>query len=235
MEHDCIDFMSIPPKGRDVNTRPYHSERRQAQAARTRADIIEAAHRLFERHGYAATTMARIALEAEVAVETIYRGFSGKAALFREVVEAAVAGGVARAERPVEGRPAIKAVVEEEDPGRKLELYAATQPGIHSRAGPLLRTLREAAAVDTDLVALLQSIESQRLDGMSRFAQQLRDEGMLREDITLNEARDMLWMINSLPVYDLLVIERGWSETRYQWWITNSMTSSLLAGQDSPS
>lgn len=102
-------------------------------------------------------------------METIYKGFAGKAGLFQEVVEAAVAGGVARAERPVEGRPAIKAVIEEPDPIRKLELYAATQPGIHNRAGPLLRTLREAAAVDADLVGLLQRIESQRLEGMSRF------------------------------------------------------------------
>src|SRR5918994_180276 len=38
--------------------RRYHSPHRQEQAAATRVAILEAAHRLFERHGYGTTTMA---------------------------------------------------------------------------------------------------------------------------------------------------------------------------------
>jgi hypothetical protein len=53
-------------------------------------------------------------------VETIYRTFDGKAALFKAAVEAAIAGGTERAERPVEERPAIRVVMEEPDPRRKL-------------------------------------------------------------------------------------------------------------------
>ena len=40
---------------------PIQSPRRRAQADATRRDIIAAAQRLFERQGYAATTMAAIA------------------------------------------------------------------------------------------------------------------------------------------------------------------------------
>jgi len=32
------------------------------------------------------------------------------------------------------------------DPRRQVDLYAATQPGIHRRSGPLLRALAAAAA-----------------------------------------------------------------------------------------
>jgi AcrR family transcriptional regulator len=75
--------------------------------------------------------MPAIAAETGVVVETIYRAFGSKARLFKAVIESALAGGSKRAEAPPEGRPAIRAVIEETDPRRKLELYAATQLGVH--------------------------------------------------------------------------------------------------------
>ena len=221
--------MSIPPNSQEVKTRAYKSDRRRAQAASTRHEIIEAATQLFEADGYAATTMSAIAKRANVAVETIYRGFPGKAGLFQAVVEAAVAGGAARAERPVEERPAIQAVINEPNPIRKLELYASTQPGIHARTAPLLRALREAVVVEPELTSLLRSLEAQRLEGLSRFADHLADRKVLRRGMAAGEARDLIWAINSQSMYDLLVTERGWSVDRYRQWITSMMISSLLS------
>src|SRR5918994_6537291 len=108
--------------------RRYDSTRRQAQAAQTRQDILDAAHQLFLERGYAGTTLAAIAQAAGVVVETIYRAYGSKAELFKAVVRAVVAGGADRAQVPVEQRPAIAAVIAETDPHRQLERYAATQP-----------------------------------------------------------------------------------------------------------
>ena len=85
--------------------------------------------------------MPAIAAEAGVVVETIYRAFGSKAGLFKAVIEAALAGGSETGRAPPAERPAIRAVIEETDPRRKLELYAATQPGVHGRSGPLYRVL----------------------------------------------------------------------------------------------
>ena len=63
--------------------RRYHSPRREEQAAATRRAILEAAERLFERDGFAATSMAAIAAEAEVATKTVYLGFETKSGLLR--------------------------------------------------------------------------------------------------------------------------------------------------------
>jgi AcrR family transcriptional regulator len=134
--------------------RRYNATRRQAQAAQTRQDILDAAHQLFLERGYAGTTLTAIAAAAGVVVETVYRAYGSKAELFKAVVRAAVAGGANRAQVPVEQRPAIAAVIAETDPYRQLELYAATQPGIHARAGPLLRVLIGAAATDHELAQL---------------------------------------------------------------------------------
>ena len=63
--------------------RRYHSPRREAQAAATRREILEAAGRLFERDGYAATTMAAVAGEAGVSLKTVYVAFETKDGVLR--------------------------------------------------------------------------------------------------------------------------------------------------------
>lgn len=211
--------------------RRYASPRREAQAAQTRRDIMAAAGALFREGGYPATAIPAIAGKAGVAVETIYRSFGSKAGLFRAVVEATLAGGATRADVPVEERPAIRAVIEETDPRRQVELYAATQPGIHSRSGPLLRALRDAAAADVELRALWNEMEEWRLQGQGRFAAMLADRGVLREGVSADEARDVVWTLCSLAVHDNLVIDRGWSPDRYRDWLAETLTAALLPRQ----
>src|SRR6266511_4296163 len=59
-------------------------------------------------------------------------------------------------------------VVVETIPRRQFQLYAATQPGIHARAGPLLRVLVGAAAADPELAEVWAQLENERLAGMGR-------------------------------------------------------------------
>jgi AcrR family transcriptional regulator len=208
--------------------RRYDARRRQAQAARTRQDILAAARTVFEQQGYAGATVRNVAQAADVVVETIYRAFGSKAGLFKAVIRAAVAGGAARAEVPVEQRPAIQAIITERDPRRQLALYAATQPGIHARSGPLLRVLLEGARTDPDLAQVWQELDAERLAGLLRFAQLLAQRGVLRPDLTPEEARDTLWTLNSLAVHDLLVVQRGWSAERYRDWLGATLAAALL-------
>jgi AcrR family transcriptional regulator len=208
--------------------RRYNAARRQAQAAQTRQDILAAAHDLFLERGYTGTTLAAIAQAAGVVVETIYRAYGSKAELFKAVIRAAVAGGANRATVPVEQRPAIAAVIAETDPHRQLGLYAATQPGIHARAGPLQRVLIGAAATDPDLTQLWTQIEDERRNGLARFAGLLADRGVLRADLSVEDARDLLWTLNSLAVHDLLVLRCGWSPERYRDWLAGALARELL-------
>jgi AcrR family transcriptional regulator len=208
--------------------RRYESRLRQAQAEQTRQAILAAAGTLFRDRGYAATAMSTIAEEAGVVVETIYRNFGSKRALFRAVVEAVLAGGSTRAAVPVEERPAIRAVIEEPDPRRQIVLYVATQPGIHRRSGPLLRALQGGIATDPELRAVWDEMEAWRLEGQGRFVAMLADRDALRPDISFEEARDIVWTLCSLAVHDLLVVERGWTYERYEAWISAAITGALL-------
>jgi AcrR family transcriptional regulator len=169
-----------------------------------------------------------IAQEAGVAVETIYRAFGSKAGLFKTVIDSAVAGGSSRAEVPVEERPAIRALIEEPDPRRQVELYAATQPGIHRRSGPLLRALSGAAATDPELDALWREIEASRLEGQGRFVGMLASRGVLRPEISVEEGRDGLWALCSIAVYDMLVETLGWNVERYERWLADRLIDLLV-------
>src|SRR5207249_8641090 len=115
--------------------------------------------------------------------------------------------GPTRAEVPVEDRPAIRAVIEEPDPRRQASLYAATQPGIHRRSGSLLRALRDAKATDPDLARLWDELEAWRYEGQGRFVARLAANGGLRADRSAEQAKDLVWTLCSLVVYDLLVTE----------------------------
>lgn len=208
--------------------RAYDSRRRREQAAQTRRDIEAAANKLFRERGYAGTAMPAIASEAGVVVETIYRAFGSKAGLFKAVIEAALAGGSERAKAPPAERPAIRALIEETDPRRKLELYAATQPGVHGRSGPLYRVLVGAANSDPELAEVLDALEARRLHGLGGLAAQLAESRALRSDLSVDDARDIIWTLCSTAVHDLLVRQRGWAANDYRDWLAAALKRELL-------
>lgn len=62
------------------------STRGRPRDANSHTAVLDAAFQVLERDGYAAATIERIAAEAGVAKQTIYRWWKGKAPLFMEVL-----------------------------------------------------------------------------------------------------------------------------------------------------
>ena len=85
-----------------------------------------------------------------------------------------------------------------------------------------------AASADPELAEVWHDLEAERLAGMMRFAQLLADHGVLRPDLSLEDARDTLWTLNSLAVHDLLVVQREWSAERYRDWLATALVGMLL-------
>lgn len=208
--------------------RRYHSPRRKAQSEQTRVKVVEAAHRVFLERGYVGATIPQIAAQAGVAVETVYRAAEGKAGLLQAAVQAALAGGVERADVPVVQRPGIRRVIEETDPRRQLALYAGTQPGVWSRVAPLLRVLEAAAPGDPKLRALRDQHAQQRLAGLRDFAALLAERGALRRGLSAEQAADIIWTVCAQANYDALVTSRGWSHDEYRDWLADTLAHALL-------
>jgi AcrR family transcriptional regulator len=214
--------MSAPVNRR----RTYDSSGRQAQARRNRAAIVAAARRLFLDHGYTATTMATIAREAEVSVETIYKVFGNKPGLLAELFVDAVVGDEQTI--PKRDRELVDRMWREPDPEQKLRLYGEIIGRGSARVQPVQLLAREAAASDPAAATVYERIRKDRLQRMVAFAEFLRESGRLRGGVTVDEARDVLWTYNSAEIWELLVVKRGWSSERYGRWIGDALVAALL-------
>ena len=212
--------MSEPVKVR----RGYHSPRRQQQAAATRRGILDAAQRLFERHGYPATTMEAIAAEAGVALKTVYVTFTTKSGLLRALWDLLLKGdqdatGVAE-------RPWYREVVDEPDPERTLRLNARNACVVKRRIGGVLNVIRSAAPVDADADALWRLIQTDFHDNQRAVVESIG--GALRPGLDLARATDILWTLNHPDVWLLLVGERGWTPDEWEEWFADTSCAQLL-------
>ncbi len=206
--------------------RRYDSTTRRAAAEQTRGAILESARRLFLEKGYAATTMPAIARAADVALDTVYATVGAKAELFRLLVEGALSG--REAVIPADEREYVRAIREEPDPARKLQIYANALADIQPRLAPLFQVLQTAASLDAGLGALWQEISSRRAANMRLLAKNLMATGRVRRELTESVVADVLWTMNSPEFYLLLVGQRGWSPQEFASWLTDAWPRLLL-------
>jgi AcrR family transcriptional regulator len=207
--------------------RRYDSPRRREQAAATRAEILDAAERLFLRDGYAATTMAAVAKEARVALKTVYVAFETKSGLLRALWNHRL-----RAEdedRPMGRHPAYLAVLAEPDPERKLRLNARNSRLGKLRIGALAEVVRGGAPADPELAALWARINREYHANQEAVVRSLEELGALRVDA--RRATDILWTINHPSTWQLLVVERGWTPEEYERWSADAACSELLGDE----
>ncbi len=204
--------------------RRYDSSGRQAQARRNREAILDAAQRQFLEGGYAATTIAAIAAEAGVSVETIYKAFGGKPGLVRAIYD-----------RGLEGRESVPAYQRadevrerETDPRAIMRNWGTIASEVSSIVSPIERLVRAAADTDPDMAALLRAHNDLRERRARHHARFLKRRGYLREGVSLAQATDILWTCTSDELYDLLVTQRGWSPPRFARFLADFMINALL-------
>jgi AcrR family transcriptional regulator len=209
-----------------VKRRPYHSPRRVEQAATTRLEILEAAGHLFERHGYAATTMAAIAQEARVALKTVYVAFETKAGVLRALWNLRLRAG--REEVPIAQHEMYRAVLEESDPERQLRLNARNSREGKLRIAEIAEVIRSAAPLDPELAALWERINTEYHANQRAIVESLASKRALKRGLDVQHATDVLWAINHPNTWQLLVAGQGWTPEQYEQWSADTACSQLL-------
>jgi AcrR family transcriptional regulator len=227
--------MTMERKSPAVNTRRrYDSSGRRERARQARDQIAGIAEDMFLSRGYAATTVAAIAAQARVSVETIYKSFGGKPGLVRAIVDKGLAGA-----GPVPAEQRSDQIRDTEpDPRQILTAWGAFITEIAPRTAPILLLARDAAASDPELAVLLAEVSAARLERMTVNARALSEAGHLRPGITVAQAADILWTYSSPELYELLVLGRGWPPEHYGRFTAQAMIAALLpptaAGPDPP-
>ena len=213
-----------------VKTTPrrYDASGRRAQAARSRAAVVDAARELFLATGYAATTITSIGTQAGVSVETIYKVFGGKAGLVRAVCDEALAGG---GPIPAEQR-SDELQSTELDPRAIIRGWGALTVEVAPLIAPILLLVRDAAINDPAMAELLVEMDQSRLSRMTRNAARLDEAGHLGAGLDIRSAADVLWTYSSPELFELLVLRRGWTVERYGTFVADAMVAALLANDD---
>lgn len=180
--------------------------------------------------GYGKTTISAIASAAGVSVGTIYKSFGGKAGLVRAVVSKGLEGaGQVPAERRSDEMQAA-----ERDPRAVIRNWTRLATEVAPRTAPIVLLIRSAAGADPEMADLLAEADEQRLRRMQQNARTLHERGDLRDGITLEQARDVLWTISSPELYELLVLRRGWSVDRFAAFQAEQMIAALLPPEAPP-
>lgn len=206
--------------------RRYDSTKRREQARQNRWTVLQAARRRFLEQGYSATTMSEIAADAGLSVESVYKMFANKAGLVKAVYDISIAGDDEPV--PIAEREDVRAVVAEPTPARKIEMYARHLTTTMPRSAPVTLMLRDAAAADPAAAEVWRTTREEFLYGMTEFAKNLHSTGRLRKDMTPKLTRDVLWSVNSVEMYELLVLERGWPLKRYAEFLASTLKNALL-------
>ena len=210
-----------------VNPRTYDNTRRAEQARATRRRIIDAARELLLAQGYATTTIAQVAQAAGVSSETVQKGFGTKAALAKAVYDVTLVGDDDPV--PLRERPEFAAVQAESDPVRKLAAYGVVGRTLWERLGPLMTVLIQGAqAGEPDLVAFVAIVRRESYAGASGVVADLAGRGALRPGLSVEQARDELWLLIQPEMFLLLIGERGWTLDAVQAWFTRTASAALL-------
>lgn len=197
--------------------RSYNSLRRITQAHQTRAEIAEAARRLFVTRGWAATTVKDVAQAAGVSVPTVYAAYQNKTGLVWALAEAADL--TADLPRMVDELEATA------DPRLHLAAMAGYDRRVFERAGDLITLVREAGRTEPELADLYprarRKADETRVQVFSGWP-----DGTLRPDIPT--AVDIYAALCNIDVYTTLTVERSWSPDRVEQWWSEALARELL-------
>jgi AcrR family transcriptional regulator len=191
---------------------------REERAEVTRARIADAARRLFTRDGYAATTLTAIAVEAGVAVQTVYAVYVSKAGILQALRESAMS-------QP-EAEAAYAAAMGEPSPRRRLELFAHSIRLRWESSGEIVTIHRDAGTADPAVRAGVDEALRRRRAGIAALAATL--EGELRPGMGKKRAGALLDALSLPEVYLELVGVQGWDGAEYETWLVGVLTRELL-------
>ena len=191
---------------------------RDERAQVTRRRIAAAGRRLFLRDGYAATTLAGIATEAGVAVQTVYAVYGSKAGILGALRESAM--------NQPEAEALYRQAMAEPSPRRRLELFAGSIRRRWEFSGDVVKIDRDAGTADPAIRAGLSATLARRRAGIAALAVALGTH--LRPGVDVERATAVLDALTLPDVYAELVGVHRWTSDAYESWLAATLVHELL-------
>jgi AcrR family transcriptional regulator len=176
--------------------RKYEQRLRAERADETRRRILDAVDQRLREAPSEPVSLDQVAALARVARSTIYLVFGSRAGLFDAFVEDLWAR---------TGLGALTEAVAALDPREHLRGGIAAASRMYAADRDIYRVLHSMAQLDPDSVGgAVRKMEQERKGGMAHLARRLGAAGLLREDVSIGDAANVLWMLCSFESFDLL-------------------------------
>ncbi len=175
---------------------------------RTRTALIEVTRELLETSGAGSTGLATIGARAGYSRQAIYRHFGSRAGLLKAVL--------ADVDERGDARRSVERILSARDARVVIHELIAWWAGYVAGFAGIARSVNAGRATDPELAAAWED----RMDALLRVCRLVVDrcasEGQLREELEPPVAAEALWGILSIPLWDQLIVDRGWSQAEYQ-------------------
>jgi len=211
----------------DVNPAGALPSLRQAQVAHTEQRILAAATELFLEGGYLATTLEAVARRAQVGARTVYLRFGTKAALFKRVIDVAIAGDT----EPVDvlGRDWMQAALTAPTAAERIAASAAASRQIMQRTGALFAVAQQAAAVEPLVAGFWQQGREQTRHAFALFWARMAEDGLLGPGADLTWLTDTTSILAAAETYLLITRTAGWDLDEYERWLIRTFSQLMAA------
>jgi AcrR family transcriptional regulator len=187
--------------------------------AETRRRILDAALDFFQR-GEVDASMQAITKAAGFSRQTLYLNFADRGAFYVAVVERAeerfhFSEEYAKIERAPNGIAALGAIVD-------------LQARISRLIKPIAYALDILRNKDNAVEKARQKRMDRRMAACEAIVARLAAEGLLRRDITVKPATDILWLLTSFHTWDDLVNTRKWTTAQYRDFLKHALITALI-------
>jgi AcrR family transcriptional regulator len=210
-----------------VTRRTYDNASRLESASLTRHRIIATATKLLAESGYHGLSVAAVASAAGVSPQTIYNSIGGKGALLKACYDITLAGD--EDDVPMSQRLEFVALGQASSGIEFLARYAVWVRVLHERAAGILGPLLALdVARDAGAAEFLTVIERERRVGSTHAIADLNDRFGLPAGMSLEQAVDICWTLNSPELWARLVVRCGWTSADFQAWLARQLQAGLL-------
>lgn len=200
--------------------RAYDASRRRSQAEARRRSVLDAARRQFVEVGITGATIGGIAEAAGVSVQTVYAVFGSKGGLLIALLD--------QLEAEVDSAAYASAIdAAAADAGAQLELIVRYHCDLFERGLDVIELARRSSS-DPVVGAFVDEGNRRRREACVRWVRSWRESGVLRGDIEVKTAADLLWVHSGADFFTAFVLGCGWDRARLERWLVATLRSLLL-------
>lgn len=209
-----------------TTVRRYEQRLRAESAVETRRRILDSFADQLRAAPTEPVSLDQVAKRARVARSTIYTVFGSRTRLFDAFVDDLWAR---------TGLGSLTAAVQNPDARLHLRNGIATAARMFAADLSIYRVLFSLGRLDPEAVGgAIAKIEDDRAGGMGHLARRLQEDRLLRSDVSVEQATDLLWVFCSFESFDALYSVRGLSlEAAVELIITMAERSLLDESADS--